>query len=119
MRRAQTHFELIRNSLWIGTLVVALMFQMLPLFLLVMVMAFTMGVTGPGLLIVVPAALFAMLLAACWIASKRITRRAPAWRPAQERQAPKKPFRRGAVALLKTRAERYQELRDILGGDWR
>ena len=46
MRERRTQFELIRSGLATGILVAALLFQMLPFFLLMVVMAYAMGVTG-------------------------------------------------------------------------
>ena len=117
MRRTQ--FELVRSSLGTGVLVVALCFQMLPFFLLLVVGAHAMGVTGGGMLAVVPTLLFAMVFAACWLASKRT--RVPAPRPIMARRPLGRPVRRGrgSVVLLKTKAERYQDLRDVLGHAWR
>ena len=122
MRKRRTQFDLIRSGLATGILVAALFFQMLPLFLLMVVMAYALGVTGGAMLFIVPVLLFAMVFAACGLAAKRASirpGRAPAWPPPMRRQARKRPVRRAAVALLKTRAERYQELRDIMKGVWR
>ena len=115
MRRAQ--FDLVRSGLGTGILVVALCFQMLPFFLLLTVMAHTMGVSGGGMLVIIPILLFAMLFAVCWLVSKR-TQRVPDWPPPRKRRTINRRVR-GAVALLRTRAEHYQELRDILGRVWR
>ena len=117
MRR--TPFDLIRSGLATAILVAALFFQMLPLFLLMVVMAYALGVTGGAMLFLVPVTLFAMIFAACWLAAKRTRRRYPAWPPPMRRQARRRPVRPAAVALLKTRAERYQELRDVMRGVWR
>ncbi len=119
MRKRPTYFELVRSGLATGILVAALFFQMLPMFLLLMVMAYALGVTGGGMLFIVPVALLAMMVAACWLASKRTRRRYPAWPPPRKRQIRRRPVRPAAVALLKTRAERYQELRDVMKGVWR
>ncbi len=102
-----------------GILVAALFFQMLPFFILLVVMAYAMGVTGPGMLVIVPVFLLAMMFAACWLASKRTRRHYPAWPPPRKRRTGNRRVRQAAVALLKTRAERYQELRDVMRGVWR
>ena len=119
-----TYFSSIRSGLGTGVLVLALFFQMLPFFLLLIVIAYTMGVTGGGMLVIVPAPLLAMVFAACWLASKRSSLRHgrfPAPRPVMARRTPNRRVRRGRgpVVLLKTRAERYQDLKDILGRAWR
>lgn len=119
MHRAQ--FEMIKSGLGTGVLVVALFFQMLPLFILVMVVAHTVGVTGGGMLVILPVLLFAMVFAACWLASKRRPKhpwRVPARRPSRAGRTAKRRAR-GPAVLLKTRAERYQDLKDILSGAWR
>ena len=54
MRERRTQFELIRSGLATGILVAALFFQMLPFFLLMVVMAYAMGVTGGAMLVIVP-----------------------------------------------------------------
>ena len=123
MRRTQ--FERVRSGLGAGVLVVGLFFQMLPFFLLLVVFAHTLGVTGGGMLVIIPALLLAMMLAACWLASKRTSKRLPKYpwpvpdrRPSWARRTAKR-RRKDPVALLKTRAERYQDLKDILSGGWR
>ncbi len=112
----QTYFSSIKSGLGTGVLVVALFFQMLPFFLLLVVFAHFMGVTGGGMLAVIPVLLLGMVFAACWLASKR-TRGIPARPPARIRRIPKRRVwrRRDVAVLLKTRAERYQDLRDIFG----
>ncbi len=119
MRRTQ--FERVRSGLGTSVLVVALFFQMLPFFLLLVVFAHTLGVTGGGMLVIIPVLLFSMVFAACWLASIR-TRvrhgRFPARPPAMARRTGTRP-RRHAESLLKTRAEHYQELKDILVRAWR
>ena len=121
MRKWRTQYEMIKSGLAAAILVVALLFQMLPFFLLMVVMAYAMGVTGGAMLVIVPVLLFAMMFAACGLAAKRPSLRpgrAPAWPPPKRRQGRKRSVRPGAVALLKTRAERYQELRDVMRGAW-
>ena len=78
MRERRTQFELIRSGLATGILVAALFFQMLPFFLLMVVMAYAMGVTGGAMLVIVPVLLFAMIFAACGLVSKR-KQRVPDW----------------------------------------
>ncbi len=119
MRIRRTPFEMVRSGLAIGILVAGLFFQMLPFFLLLVVIAYALGVTGGAMLFIVPVALLAMMVAACWLAAKRTRRRYPAWPPPRKRQIRRRPLRPAAVALLKTRAERYQELRDVMRGVWR
>ena len=127
MRRTQ--FERVRSGLGTGVLVVALFFQMLPFFLILVVMAHALGVSGGGMLAIVPALLFGMVFAACWLASKRPRvrpskrpsihqGRVPARPPAKGRRTPDSP-RRHTESLIKTRAERYQDLRDALVRAWR
>ncbi len=104
-----------------GVLVVALFFQMLPFFLLLVVIAHALGVTGAGMLAVVPVLLFSMVFAACWLASKRTRARYgrfPAGPPSRARRTGPRP-RWYAESLIKTRAERYQDLKDALVRAWR
>lgn len=115
MRKIQ--FGLIRSGLGTGVLVVALCFQMLPFFLLLVVAAFALGVTSGGLLAAIPVLFFVLVFALCWLAAKG-ARRGPAKPPFKTRRAANS-FRRGPVVLLKTRAERYRDLRDALGQAWR
>lgn len=122
MRR--THFERVRSGLGTGVLVVALFFQMLPFFLILVVIAHALGVTGGGMLAVVPVLLFGMVFAACWLASKRPSirhGRRPVRQPAMVRRTSDSPVYRGrhTESLLKTRAEHYQDLKDILVRAWR
>ena len=121
----RTQFEMVRSGLGTGVLVVALFFQMLPIFFLLMVMAHTLGVTGRGWLAVTPVLLLGMMFAACWLAAKRSPARLPKnphraryWRPSWKRRSAQKRLR-DPVVLMKTRAEHYQELKDILGRAWR
>jgi hypothetical protein len=116
----QTPFDLAKSVLKVGILLAALGFQMLPFFLLLVVFAFAMGVTGGGMLGIIPVLFFAMVFAASWLASKRsrLVHAGPtrlpspwAWRPKRRQREP--------VILLKTRAERYWDLKDILSNNWR
>lgn len=119
MRR--TSFDLVRSGLGIGILVVALCFQMLPFFLLVIVMAHALGISGEVSPVIFPILFFATVFALCWLASKRTskrTRMGSPWRPPKVGRRATKPVRRESV-LLKTRAERYRDLKDILGRIWR
>ena len=117
MRRIQ--FGLLISYLGTGVLVAALFLQMLPFFFLLTVFAYAFGVSSGGLLAMIPVFFFVLVFAACWLTSKR-PQRLPAWQPSSKQQTPKRhqPQRRRAVALMKTRAERYQDLRDILGRLW-
>ncbi len=115
MRRAQ--FELLKSGLATGILVVALCFQMLPIYMLLVVAAFALGVTGAGLFVFVPVLFLAMVVGACMVASKRI-RLEPLRTPSRPRRQSKRPIRDVDV-LIKTRTERYQDLKDILKGGWR
>ena len=118
MRRAQ--LSLVISGLRTGILDAALFFQMLPLFLLLVVMAHALGVSGREMLVIVPAALFAMAFVACWLASKRPSirhGRVPAWPPPRLRRTDDRPVR-GPVPLMKTKAERYQDLKDVLVRNW-
>lgn len=112
-----TPFGLLRSGLGTSILVVALCFQMLPFLLLLVVMTHALGVTGGELLIIIPVFFFVMVFAACWLASKR-TRRGPARPPPRVRRTARKPVANQDM-LLKTRAERYQDLKDILSNTWR
>jgi hypothetical protein len=76
---------LIRSGLAAGILVAALFFQMLPFFLLMVVMAYAMGVTGGAMLVIIPVLLFAMIFAACGLVSKR-KQRVPDWPPPRIRR---------------------------------
>ena len=117
MRERRTQFELIRSGLATGILVAALFFQILPFFLLMVVMAYAMGVTGGAMLVIVPVLLFAMIFAACGLVSKR-KERVPDWPPPRIRRTDDRPVR-GPVPLLKTKAERYQDLKEVLVRVWR
>ena len=122
----QTSFDLVKSGLKTGVLVVALGFQMLPFLLLVVVIAHTLGISGASMLAGVPVLFFALVFFACWLASRRPRLgSAPlpprlssashvwAWRPKSG------PDRSAPALLMKTRAERYQDLKDILGRTWR
>ncbi len=113
----QIHLGWVRSGLGGFILVVALCFQMLPFFLLVIVMAHALGISGGRLLAVIPVFFFGMVFAACWLASKRTPRGLA--RPLPRLRRTKNRFVRGPAVLLKTRAERYQDLKDILGQVWR
>ena len=113
----QVNFGLIRSGLGAVILVVAICFQLLPSFLLLVVAAHALGVSGGILLAIIPALFFVMVFALCWLASKR-ARHVPARPPSRVRRAANRSAR-GPVVLLKTHAERYQDLRDILGRAWR
>ena len=109
-----TQFSLVISSFKTGIVIVGLCFQMLPFFLLLVVIAHTLGVTGGGMLVIIPVLLFAMVFAACWLASKH-TRRFPNWPPAKLRRTATRPVKNDDV-LMKTRAERYQDLKEIMMG---
>lgn len=108
---------MLRSSLGTGILAVALCFQMLPFFFLMVVIEFALGVTGAGMLVTIPILFLALTIAVCGLASKR-TRYAPVISPSPPRRGRNKPFNDPDV-LIKTRAERYQDLKDILGRTWR
>ncbi len=110
-------FGLIRSGLGTGVLVVALCFQMLPFYLLVLVAAFALGVSSGSMLAIIPVLFFVMVFALCWLAAKRV-RHGPARPPSKAGRVAPKP-RRENVVLIKTRAERYQDLKDALGQAWR
>jgi len=105
-------FELAKSGLATGILVVALCFQMLPLFFLILVVAYGLGVSSAELLVIIPVAFLVMVVSASWLASKR-TRRAFERPPRRHPQTTTKPVP-GDIVLIKTRAERYQDLKDIL-----
>ena len=105
--------EWLKSRIGTGILVVALCFQMLPFYMLMVVIVFALGVTGAGMLVVAPVLFLALVFAACMLASKRV-RLAPL-RPPRPRRGTKRPVRDVDV-LIKTRAERYQDLKDILKG---
>ncbi|NQU61818.1 MAG: hypothetical protein HQ512_11860 [Rhodospirillales bacterium] len=112
---------MVRSGLKTAILVVALSFQMLPFFMLLVVVAHTLGVTGGGLLVMAPICFFVMVGAACWLASKRASispRPSPAWIQPRERRGPNR-SRQDTAVLMKSRAEHYQDLREILGRAWR
>ena len=115
MRYQQT--GLIRSCLATGVLIVALCFQLLPIFLLLVVVAHALGESSGSMLAIIPVLFFVMVFAACWLASKR-TRHGPAPAPARAARTTPKP-RRDNVVLMKTRAERYQDLKNVLGQAWR
>ena len=106
--------ELLKSWIGTGILVVALCFQMLPFYMLMVVIVFALGVTGAGMLVVAPVLFLALIFAACMLASKRI-RLAPLRPPPRPRRGTKRPVRDVDI-LIKTRAERYQNLKDILKG---
>ncbi len=110
-------FENIRRYLGAGVLVVALGFQMLPFFLLLVIAAFALGVSSGIMLAAIPVLFFTMVFASCWLAWKR-SRHGPARPPSRAQKSAIRP-RRGPVVLMKTRAERYQDLKDALGQAWR
>lgn len=112
-----TPFGLLRSVLGTVILVVALCFQMLPFLFLLLVMAHALGVSSREMLLIIPVFFFVMVFASCWLASKR-TPRAPAWLPSRVRRTANRPLMNQDV-LLKTRAERYQDLKDILVERWR
>jgi len=110
-------FELAKSGLATGILVVALGFQMLPFFFLILVMAYGLGVSGAELLVSIPVVFLILVVAASWLASKR-TRRVFKRPPRRHPQTTTRPVP-GDVVLIKTRDERYQDLKDILGQAWR
>ena len=73
--------------------------------------------TGGAMLVIVPVLLFAMIFAACGLVSKR-KQRVPDWPPPRIRRTDDRPVR-GPVPLLKTKAERYQDLKEVLVRVWR
>ncbi|NQV84654.1 MAG: hypothetical protein HQ494_12645 [Rhodospirillales bacterium] len=113
----QLPFGFVRRCLGTGILIVALGFQMLPFFLLLVVAVHTLGVSSGRLLVFIPGLFLVMAVAFCWLASKR-TQHAPARPPSKARRTENKPAR-GQVVLIKTRDERYQDLRDALSQAWR
>ena len=125
MRYAQ--LGLLRSGLGTGILVVALFFQMLPFMLLLVVISHALGVSGGVMLIIIPVCFFAMVFASCWLAAKRaqqfpnrgFSNREFPRPPPRSRPTSTKPPRNSDVVLMKTRAERYQDLRNALGNLWR
>ncbi len=107
-------FELVKSGLATGILVVALCFQMLPFFFLILVVAYGLGVPGPGLLLAVPALFLALVVGGSWLVSIR-PRQAPAMQVSKVPKAANRP-RQEPDVLMKTRDERYQDLKDILVG---
>ncbi|MDA1089811.1 MAG: hypothetical protein O3A85_05805 [Proteobacteria bacterium] len=124
MRRIS--FELVKSGLKMGVLIVALGFQMLPFVLLVVVIAHTLGISGASMLAGVPVLFFAVVFVACWLASRRprlgsapLSARLSAAPHARAWQPKSRPGRAAPALLIKTRDERYQDLKDILGRTWR
>ncbi len=109
-----TQFSLVISSFKTGIVVVGLCFQMLPFLLLLVVIAYSLGVSGKEALVIFPVFFLVMVFAACCLASKR-TRRVPTRPPPKLRRTAKRPVRDVEV-LLKTRAERYQDLKEIMMG---
>ncbi|MFQ5763984.1 MAG: hypothetical protein ACE5GT_03570 [Rhodospirillales bacterium] len=113
MRHSQ--FGLVISSLKTGILVVALCLQMLPFLFFIVVVTHSLGVSSGGLLVVFPVFFFVVVFAVCWLASKQ-TRRLPTWPPPKSRRTANRPVQNQDV-LIKTRAERYQDLKEALMGD--
>lgn len=119
---ARLHFGMIKSSLRAGLLIVALCFQMLPFFMLLVVVAYNLGVTGGGALMAIPLLFFILVAVSCGLASKRTSispGQAPDWTPPEPRRRAKRFRRDPVVVLMKSRAERYRDLQDILGQAWR
>ena len=57
--------------LWIAILLVAFFMQVVPFLLVLTMLNLAIGITSGAALILVPAAAFAMLSFACWIATRR------------------------------------------------
>lgn len=57
--------------LWIAILVIAFFMQVVPFLLVLTMLNLAVGITSGTALILVPAAAFAMLSFACWIATRR------------------------------------------------
>jgi len=74
--------------LWIAILVIAFFMQVVPFLLVLTMLNLAIGITSHTALILVPAAAFAMLSFACWIASRRTRNTLPAPMPPPNYVAP-------------------------------
>ena len=118
----QTPFDIAITVLKAGILLAALGFQMLPFFMLLVVFTFALGVTGGVMLGIIPVLFFAMVFCAGWLASKRsrLVYAGPFPQPSPSPWSWRPKSRSGqAPVLLKSRAERYRDLKDILSNNWR
>ncbi len=88
-------------SIWIMIVVLALIMQVMPLLLILTLFNIAVGVSSTAMLIIIPTALFGMLLVACNVAEKRRKTRLPAPLPVfTPRPHPDKAMRHTAVCVL-------------------
>lgn len=87
--------------IWIGIVTLALIMQVMPLLLILTLFNIAVGVSSTAMLIVIPAALFGMLLVACSIAENRRKDRLPPPLPPREgRPHPDMAMRSTAACVL-------------------
>ena len=88
-------------SMWILIVVFALIMQVMPLLLILTLFNIAIGVSSTTMLIIIPAALFGMLLVACSIAEKRRKSLLPAPLPPRTNYPhPDEAMRHGVARML-------------------
>lgn len=110
-------FRLVFSGFKTGILAVAVSLQLLPFFFFLVVVAHALGASGAGLLVAFPLFILAMIFGVCWLTSKH-GRHRYAWPPSELRRTTLMPVRNRDV-LIKTRDERYEDLKDVFMGDRR
>ncbi|MEK9670880.1 MAG: hypothetical protein VW268_00065 [Rhodospirillaceae bacterium] len=116
----QSRLQLVFGVVKVALFTLAVLLQMLPFFFVLLVIAFNLGIKGPGMLITFPMFLIASFGAACWLTARHLRRHAPWARAPDLHDRPKgtepKPRRQGkdVTGLFKTREERYQQMIDYL-----
>lgn len=73
-----TVMSLLNAALWMVIVTLAFGLQVLPFLLVLLLLSISFGLSSAVALVLIPAVLFAMLVAACWYASVRVRRRLPA-----------------------------------------
>ncbi len=92
---------IVQASMWIMIVVFALIMQVMPLLLILTLFNIAIGVSSTATLIIIPTALFGMLIVACNIAERRRKARLPAPLPVfTQRPHPDKAMRHSAVCML-------------------
>lgn len=87
--------------MWVVIVVFALIMQVMPLLLILTLFNIAVGVSSTAMLIVIPVALFGMLLVACNVAERRRKRMLPAPLPARaDRPHPDEAMRHSAACVL-------------------